>query len=689
MKTKYFILAAIGAITLASCSNDEFIGDNSPTLGQESDGSIQFSYKVANTTRADKVGADAATLLGNKFYVTGVKGSGTGSGQTDVFKTYSVEWAVNTAGKTESNTSDWEYVGKTHDFSTAYDPNISSQTIKYWDYNTTAYDFCAYSKGTGSATGTIINYSTATTGAYTLTGSRENLAKCYVTDMKTVAKADYGNEVQLQFRSLASKVRMAIYETVPGYSVKNVVFYTDDTTPLTATCLNSTDPNYATSLHNEDATLFGADAFYTEGTYTISFPHIGSSYAAGGANATAYAPNAHPDYNKAHVTFAKTADADTQGFGNLNYVVGDGSLATSDYLGRTSTTASFAGTDPYYVTVLPNETGVVLEMRVNYTLVSNDGSGEEISVHGAKAYVPQQYTQWLPNYAYTYLFKISDNTNGWTSLIDTDPAGLYPITFDAVVLDPIIATTEQTTITTVATPSITTYQKGHLYTQGPEYKAGSEDIFVQVIVDGNLKGDLGTKGCLYTVADGTTEAEVMDAINIQSTSPAAEPSAAITGRNGKTLTPATSVANFTTIPREDGNNITITEGQAASFDAGAGTYAYVYDTGTYTGAWYTSAPADISTANKYYSDAACTVNVTTWDATPKYLYQKDPTYIYSATTVVAGDETGWNTAGVWYIDPDGVTPVGAWNSSNVGKIFYKRYTVNHKVYGVKVIKVVE
>ena len=680
MKTKYFFLAAIAGMTFASCSNDEFIGDNSPTLGQESDGSIQFSYKVANTTRADKVGADAATLLGNKFYVTGVKGSGTGSGQTDVFKTYSVEWAVNTAGKTESNTSDWEYVGKTHDFSTAYTPNISSQTIKYWDYSTTAYDFCAYSIGNGNTLvtatpgdnqikGSIIDYSSATTAAYTIQGNRDALAKCYITDMITVAKENYGNEVELQFRSLASKVRMAIYETVPGYSVKNVQFYVNDTDPLKVTGTGDG------KLNNTNATLFGTDAFYTAGTYTVKFPHIGSGN------------KLDPDYNNAHVTFVKTTDADTQGFGILNYVAGEGSLSgATDYLGRTSSTASFAGTtSPYYVTVLPNETGVVLEMRVNYTLVSNDGSGEEISVHGAKAYVPLQYTQWLPNYAYTYLFKISDNTNGWTSTVTTDPAGLYPITFDAVVLDPIIATTEQTTITTVATPSITTYQKGHLYTQGPEYEAGSEDIFVQVIVDGNLKGDLGTKGCLYTVADGTTEAEVMDAINIQSTSPAAVPPLAITGRNGKTLTPATSVANFTTIPREDGNNITITGGQAASFDAVAGTYAYVYDTDTYTGAWYTSAPADISTANKYYSDAACTVNVTTWDGNPKYLYQKDPTYIYSAQEVVSGDETGWPTN--WYTDPDGNTLASAWDDSNIGKTFYKKFTVNHKVYGVKVIKV--
>ena len=50
--------------------------------------------------------------------------------------------------------------------------------------------------------------------------------------------------------------------------------------------------------------------------------------------------------------------------------------------------------------------------------------------------------------------------------------------------------------------------------------------------------------------------------------------------------------------------------------------------------------------------------------------------------------TDWSETDVWYLDPDGKTGVSAWDASNNGKVFYKRYTVNNKVYGVKVIKVV-
>ena len=695
---KKYLLFATAFVALASCSDDTFVGENSSPNGVETGTqAIVFNSGAKAITRADKTGADAAALLGNKFYVTGVKGDGTGTSQSDVFKTYSVEWVTNTAGKTASNTSDWEYVGKTHDFT--YSPAISSQTIKYWDYSTTAYDFCAYSIGNGNALvtttpstnqilGSKIDYSTATTGAYTIQGNRDELSKCYITDMKTVAKADYGKEVQLQFRSLASKVRIALYETVPGYSVRDVVFYTDNTKDLTATCLDSSDPSYATLQHNEDATLFGTDAFYTAGTYTVSFPHIGSSYAAGGSDATAYAPNAHPDYNKAHVTFVKTDDADTQGFGTLRYVAGEGSLSSEDkYLGRTSANASFAGTtSPYYVTVLPNETGVVLEMRVNYTLVGNDGGGEKITVHGAKAYVPLQYTKWMPNYAYTYIFKISDNTDGWTSTSTTDPAGLYPITFDAVVLDPILATTEQTTITTVAMPSITTYQKGHLYTDGDEYTVAKGDIYVQVMKESTLATDLGSNGKLYAIT-GTSpisEATVMDALAIQESSNV--------GRNGLTLTDATTTASvsatITSIPGMDGNNITVDAGTAAKFSPVAGTtYAYVYDTQTWNGVkvHLTTTPTDFESA--YYINKGCTTLCTgTVPAAGDDYYQKQG-YIYTANQTDT-KPSDWDTAGVWYQDPDGKTPVTSWVDGNAGKTFYKKYSVDGKIYAVKVIKIV-
>ena len=654
MKTKYFILAAVAGMTLASCSSDEFVGDISPSTSQVTNDTeaINFGGGFRAVTRADKYDKDAADLLGAKFIVTGVKGDGTGTGQDYVFKSYTVDWTQNTAGQTESNTSDWEYVGKTHNFGL-----VSSQTIKYWDLSTTAYDFAAYSVGNGNTlvakttsnigTGDVtagevwatpIEYETTEitpstnpktykiSSAYQLRGSAEDLAECYITDMKTVGNSAYKNEVELKFRSLETKVRMAIYETIPGYSVKDVNFYTSDNASNADVVATGTGTG---ELDNDDATLIGGtNAFYPSGTCTVSFPHIGS------------ANSGNSDYNKAHVSIAGSGTAaTTQGFGTLNYTTGEGSLAsTNGFLQRTSQTPSFAGLEaPYYVTMLPNEEGRVLELRVNYTLVSNDGSEEEITIHGAKAFVPQVYTKWMPNYAYTYIFKISDNTNGWTNPTDaTDDtkAGLFPITFDAVVLDPILADREQTTITTVAMPSITTYQKGHVYSASNEYVAG--DIYVQVMQNDALVTDLNhqtssvyDKSFLYTV-DATnytiaalSEAAVMDALNIRE----GVSSGTITGRNKIVLTPASFDPTVEAIPGEDGNDIVVNAGEAVKFTASTGTYAYVYQVSTgsetpvVTTIYGGSAPTDWSTGG-YYTDAACNTPATgDFSSTTKY-YKK-------------------------------------------------------------------
>ena len=392
----------------------------------------------------------------------------------------------------------------------------------------------------------------------------------------------------------------------------------------------------------------GTSGFGSAGTYTITFPTVGSGNVG------------QPDYNKAHISFSGNADATAaeqqKAFGAINYIGREQGEATGNYyLDRSSSAVSYAGTtSPYYTTVLPTTVGSVLELRVDYTLVSIDGSNEEIKIHGAKAYVPGTYTAWLPNYAYTYIFKISDNTNGWTSTSESDPVGLFPITFDAVVAETTEFNAEQTTITTVATPSITTYQKGH-NPSSDEYSAAKGAIYVQVM-DNNaspavLKADLDAKGQLYTLSAAKTEAEVMDALNIQVSSD----ETTITGRNGLVLTKATSNATITTIPGEDGNDITVTAKTAASFTPVAPTspatvnyYAYVYDA--------TPSPAPAAT------------------------------YIYSAESS-STKPTDWTTAGTWYKDPNGVNAVadGDWVAD---KVFYKRYTNLNKVYGVKVIKVV-
>ena len=294
------------------------------------------------------------------------------------------------------------------------------------------------------------------------------------------------------------------------------------------------------------------------------------------------------------------------------------------YLKTTSKDPSFAGTGTYYQTVLPNEDGVVLELRVNYTLVSTDGSGEEITVYGARAFVPAAYTKWLSNYAYTYIFKISDNTNGWTNPDpgSDDNEGLYPITFDAVVLDD-QTTGTQTTITTVATPSITTYQKGHIYSASDEYKAG--DIYVQAVSEGALITDLNATGksFLYTLSGATnpTEALVLDALNVREST---DTDGTITGRNSLVLTPATFDATIEAIPGEDGNDIVVNAGEAAKFTAAAGTYAFVYQVsaGTATPIITTLAnpsaePTDWASGT-YFTDAACTTAATTFTAGTTY-----------------------------------------------------------------------
>lgn len=435
-------------------------------------------------------------------------------------------------------------------------------------------------------------------------------------------KPAYKQEVQLSFRNLTSKVRVAFYETIPGYSVKDVKFYTD----------NTTDINDGVS--EQKATLFteGTDAnnkFYGSGKATVYFPTVGTDNIG------------KSDYNKAHVSIVGENEKQTKDFGNLNYVKSEDNRLGNDanYLATTKTTPTYAGdntTDNYYQIVIPNEAGTTLTLRVNYTLVANDKSGEEIKVYGAKAIIPAIYAQWKSNFAYTYIFKISDNTNGKTS-ITGDTEGLYPITFDAVVADSEIG--NQNTITTVATPSITTYQKGHDITKN-EY--GEGDIYVMVNENGTLKDNLN-KAALYTIKDqktvGISEATVHDALTIGSTTNGS----VTTGRNGIELTKA-KLETTTTIPGVDGNNITVKANEAAKFTATANTYAFVYETTT---------------------------------GSPK------ETAYYTAVTPAAGTDVSKD----YYTDPEGNT--AATGTADGKTVYYQKITNTNKTYAIKVIKVVK
>lgn len=613
---KYFLFACVAA-ALVSCSSDEFLGENQE-FTQKEEGAILFKAYNGKATRADKVGKEAADLLGGKFIVEGVKASTSTTTFADaskVFDDYLVQWGANTAGTTDDNTNDWKYVGLISPTRT------TAQTIKYWDYSADNYQFVAFSTGdlemvTDAAVGgskvkvTAIDNANYDSNAFTLTAAGAgDLAKCYYTDVTTVAKAEYGNPVTLKFKNMAAKVRVGLYEIVPGYSVKDVKFYNAVPTTLgTGTVGN--------------ATLFtSAASIPTDGSITVSYDNEGKATAS--------------------VTAGSSAKASNLGFGAF----------PADPIGTTLSGATFSAGVPEntekFSAVIPANAGQALNLMCDYTLVSEDGSNEEIKVYGAKAVVPATYTNWLPNYAYTYIFKISENSNGLTNPTDPTHEGLFPITFDAVVADITEAATgEQTTVTTVATPSVTTYQKGHK--KGAEYAAG--DIYVQVMKDGALVNDLnGTgKSYLYTLAANKTEADVVDALQMGTTL-----GDVTTGRNGLVLTAVSGLAtDVTAIPGADGD-ITVVEGTTAKFTAAAGDYAFVYD---FTPA---TAPA------------------------PSSIYSYDDTV--SGLTVAPTD---WATTYTnFYTTTDGVTYTPAVATYNPEAHYYKLYQNNNRSYAVKVIHV--
>lgn len=466
-----FFIAAASALALASCSSDDFLGE---IQGNEQNGAtsaINFGGDTGKITRDPSTGKTAAELLENNFVVVGFKGSKTDAANNDVyaFDHYNVNFKEGSASSTESNRAGWEYVNQdmnvkgTKPAASLAQGGATQQTIKYWDHSCKSYDFIAFSMGKKDAaseyaTPTHVDKDNLATAAYTLTGDVNTLSECYISDMKTVTEPNYNKtSVSMSFRHLASKVRMALFEIVPGYVISDVKFY--DATDDTATA-------------NPEGTLIGK--FNNSGTLTVFFPTTGT------VNAD------KKDYNKAHVSFKASTDPGEVGvlnfkkFGAVKYGnQAEGTIPEgSTYLSQNAADPSYCGDG--YQNVLPSEGAAsAITLRIDYKLTSVDGTNETINVKGATATVPAEYTEWKSGYAYTYIFKISQDTNGSTGGTST---GLTAISFDAVVVDD-EANGLQETITTVSDNSFTTYgyKDNKVTTNGNEYVNGT-DIYATVYV---------------------------------------------------------------------------------------------------------------------------------------------------------------------------------------------------------------
>lgn len=550
-----FFIAAASALALASCSSDDFLGE---IQGNEQNGAtsaINFGGDTGKITRDPSTGKTAAELLENNFVVVGFKGSKTDAANNDVyaFDHYNVNFKDGSEFSTESNRAGWEYVNQdmtvkgTEPAASLAQSGASQQTIKYWDHSCASYDFIAFSMGKGAAskyaTPTHVDKGHLKDAAYTLSGNVNTLSECYISDMKTVTEPNYNKtSVSMSFRHLASKVRMALFEIVPGYVISDVKFYTDAT---------------STTTDNTEGTLIGK--FNNSGTLTVYFPTTG------------IVNKDKKDYNKAHVRFTESATAgetgvlNHKGFGAVNYNnQAEGTIsAGTTYLSQNAAKPSYCGDG--YQNVLPSEGAAsAITLRIDYKLTSTDGTNETINVKGATATVPAEYTEWKSGYAYTYIFKISQDTNGSTGGTST---GLTAISFDAVVVDD-EANGLQETITTVSDNSFTTYgyKDNKVTTNGNEYVNGT-DIYATVYVP--AAGETAAKTVapqkLYTVTleSGATqtinEASVANAL-VKGTNDATAKTWTVTDYAGKKMvvTETTGVASeVTSVPAGPGYTLNV------------------------------------------------------------------------------------------------------------------------------------
>lgn len=505
---KYLFIAA-SALALASCSSEDFVGTEGGNVETGANQAINFSGNAGKITRATSNEGTPEKKLDYQFKVYGVK-----KASDDKFKNVFVDYSVwdATANTTTSNTKGWEYVGAKNSTNLGTGKislGNEDQTIKYWDYSASEYRFVAGSPISAfqfnknqdiTTTGTYITSATILSGlAGHIMDNKEGTAletyPVYVATPIKVAKSDYQKPVKFEFNRQQAMVRVGIYETIPGYAITAIKFYAyDDKGDLKVTDKN----NIILTSGTADYFVGGSNV---KGTINYNWTGTTPSYTYAYTEGIKKSQNWYAGYFEPHNALATTSAA---------------------------TVAKLYGTDKDmssangYFTVLPTPSATKaapIIIKCDYTLTADDHSGETIEVTGATAAIPEAFSKWEVNTRYTYLFKISQNTNGYTG-DNPNKAGLFPITFDAAVKESTDAM--QGTVTTVSTPSITTYQKSSVTDASVEYKTG-EAIYATATDKDGKENTLTTNGTavgnvqVYKLSKERTEAElqVSEVINTE------------------------------------------------------------------------------------------------------------------------------------------------------------------------------
>lgn len=355
----------ISALCLLSCSSEQ---DKPETPEPKPNVGIAFGgangiWQDAPTTRSGETGLET---LFKSFRVWGYKNyAATPNSPQVIMDGYQVNFTQSSAGTTESNTADWEYVGLTH--------HSTTQTIKYWDYSASSYRFYAYTPADAPITpASSADNSSASSGTPTSTTedvfripfaySEDATAKSvpYISDLwfsnNTAATSPYGKCVTLCFSPLIAKVRFKF--TYPA-----------NTKRVTITDIQFGDSRYIKNPSSANTPL--------KGTIKATYPLTGTETPA------SYTPS---------FAWKTSADTDAKGFlgltipyeeaGDAIHILQDKKLYNKWYY-----------VPPFNIAKYTQGT---------YTISAIIDGNKTLAT------VPAEYMQWKAGYQYTYIFKITE-----------------------------------------------------------------------------------------------------------------------------------------------------------------------------------------------------------------------------------------------------------------------------------------
>lgn len=448
---KKFIYLAVGVALMASCSSDFDLSEGGGNAGGSD--VIGFQMRTGNTSRAttglqsaghynfgvfgykenDKVNPIMGNYLVGYLDAKGYQpGTGSTVGDQPGVADGTSYWMYEKMGYGQFNGT---YAGETVNPNTPYASNNEGQYLRYWDKSADHTCFYAYAPyvNTG-ATGKTVTYVDGTPkgssdDTYVLTipngtikhGFDDPSTYEFMYASAKVLVGDYGHDVSLKFNRLNAKVNIKFWEDIEGYSVRLI-----DLTPAYGVAATP-----SIKKAGEGSYGYKLGKIYTENGAKIQF----------NANAEFQSMKQYEGETTSAPLNFKTPTASLIG---ENRVMATPSPSTYYAIPKGSDAGVLPNgaihyTDDGTLNTLLKETG--LTFHVSYELIST--TGEKITVTDATVHVPKDYCNWEANKHYTYIFRITKNSNGSTATTTPDPTdpevptvnALYPIVFDNCVVE--------------------------------------------------------------------------------------------------------------------------------------------------------------------------------------------------------------------------------------------------------------